>query len=85
MSYTIQWGHMHAFWTRTESFPRALELFAEHHTGDCGAVITGEGYDVDCDEDGFHVVDDGLTDYEREAIEAVEAGEPLRSVLERAA
>jgi hypothetical protein len=32
--------------------------------------VYGDGYDVDCDDDGFFVLHDGLTDSEREALDA---------------
>ena len=32
--------------------------------------VHGDGYDVDCDDGGFFVCNDGLTDSERDALDA---------------
>lgn len=50
-----------------ESFAPALELYAQHAGDRHGAQLIGEGYDGS--EDGYS---DGLSDAEREQVEAVD-------------
>jgi len=69
--YLVRWGHMHRQESVVETFPIALALFVLHYQEEGGAVVTGEGYDCDADDDGSFEVSDGLTSDEREAIEEV--------------
>ncbi len=69
--YFVHWGYMQRNTEEFTDFQRALDYFVDHRGAASGARLVGEGYDADCDEDGFHEVSDGLTDDERERLEAV--------------
>lgn len=69
--YFVHWGFMHRQVNEFTDFQRALDYFVDHKGAGHGARLVGEGYDADCDEDGFHEVSDGLTDEERERVEAL--------------
>jgi hypothetical protein len=69
--YFVHWGWYHQRTEEFTDFERALSYFADHKGGPCGARVTGVGYDADHDGDGFREVSDGLTDEERERVEAV--------------
>ena len=68
-AYTVQSGF---YYDRSEhfgDFTAALACYRQRQTERYGASITGDGYDCDCDQDGFFCVDDGLSEDERERIE----------------
>ena len=65
--YNVTWGRMRSGAAGFDAFPEALACYVDH-VGD-EIEMTGEGYDADHDEDGFHMVTSGLTDDELEAIE----------------
>lgn len=69
--YWVHWGWMLQRTEEFTDFGRALDHYADHKGGPCGARVTGEGYDADHDEDGFREASDGLTDDERERVEAL--------------
>ncbi len=69
--YFVHWGHMRRHIEEFTDFQRAIDYFVDHKGAADGARLVGEGYDADCDEDGLHEVSDGLTDEERERVEAV--------------
>jgi len=62
--YKVIWGF--GDWETFTTFPEALELYRKLGGAQ---VINTDGYDADCDGDGFHCCDDGLTDEEREMLE----------------
>jgi len=66
--YTVKTGYYGDTDTDFEAFPEALEFYAQNPD----AQLFGQGVDFDCDEGGFFLVSDGLTDAERDAVEAVE-------------
>lgn len=68
--YFVHWGYTQRNTDEFTDFQRALDHFVDHKGSAPGARLVGEGYDADCDEDGFHEVSDGLTDDERERVEA---------------
>ncbi len=70
-AYFVHWGWMLRHIEEFTDFQRALDYFVDHRGGPCGARLVGEGYDADCDKDGFHEASDGLTDEERARVEAV--------------
>ena len=58
------------------SFEEALQLGIDaRDTGRGGSYasvrVIGDGYDCDCDQDGYYECSDGLTDDERERVEEV--------------
>lgn len=57
-----------------DDFDEALAAAVEESKkpGWCWVHLYGDGYDVDCDQGGYFVCDDGLTDDERLKVE--EAG-----------
>ena len=75
--YTVGYGWCRENHEKFASFVDALRFYAEKNGGAFGADITGDGYDCDCDQDGYFCCDDGLTDLEREWVEAVDAGEEI--------
>ena len=57
---------------RRDTFDEALEVYRTKRQSVRGMVtIYGDGYDVDCGPNGFRVCSDGLTDDERERVEAI--------------
>lgn len=66
-------------WSHSRDHLReAIELaLLERATSAAHVEIYGDSYDVDCDERGYHMCDDGLNDVERELIDAAFYRPPL--------
>lgn len=63
--YKVTWGFGN--WETFATFADALDFYREQ--GGYATLINLDGYDADCDGDGFRCCDDGLTDEEREMLE----------------
>ena len=65
-TYTVMYGYMDT--KQFDTFDLAFEFWDEV-CDRSGTIIGDDGYDCDCDEDGFKVCCDGLTDEQRERVE----------------
>lgn len=55
-----------------ETFDEALEVYKAKRESVRGSVrLYGDGMDCDCGPEGYYVCSDGLTDDERERVEAI--------------
>jgi len=68
--FTVSSGYMHGRVERFDSFDEALTVYAQRLGARDGASLLGET-DYDCDQDGYYMCDDGLTEEQRDRIEEV--------------
>lgn len=63
--YTVHLGYYGDDIRPVDTFDEALTLYRANPD----AQVFGQGVDFDCDEEGYHMVSDGLTDDERDQLE----------------
>jgi len=66
--YFVSWGYCGEHREDFVVFSMALAFYREKSGGADGASLIGEGYDCDCDEGGYFMCSDGLTEEERDAV-----------------
>jgi hypothetical protein len=71
--YRVSWGYYHDNSRQFDTFAEALAFYREKDTGPSGASLHGDGYDADCDGDGFFECSDGLTEDERDQRDGLDA------------
>ena len=71
--YTVSYGWYRENWEKFDDFDAALKFYIRQGAHDGDAILVGDGYDCDCDQDGYFMCSDGLTEAERDRIEYADA------------